>query len=210
MRFGSLALLLGACLCLHAAWAEEAPSPPAAPIDFNRDIKPILSNHCYACHGPDEGQRKGSLRLDQPAGAFKRKKNGDAIIAPGQPHSSLLAERVADTEEARQMPPPEFGKPLKPAQIELLTRWIAEGAEWRDHWSYVNPKRPPLPVVRDHAWPKNGIDYFILERLEREGLEPSPEADKLTLLRRVTLDLTGLPPTIAEQDAFLADTRPGA
>src|SRR5262249_19370479 len=109
-----------------------------------------------------------------------------------------------------RMPPPEFGKPLKSAQIELLTRWIAEGAEWREHWSYVNPKRPPLPVVREHAWPKNGIDYFILERLEREGLQPSPEADKLTLLRRVTLDLTGLPPTIAEQEAFLKDTQPGA
>lgn len=209
MRILALATALGVCCCLQLSQAADPAAAPSA-IDFSRDIKPILSNHCYACHGPDENQRKGSLRLDQPAGAFKRKKNGDAVVLPGQPHRSLLAERIRETDEARIMPPPEFGKPLKPEQVELLSQWIAEGAEWREHWSYVNPRRPPLPVVRGFEWPKNAVDYFILERLEREGLEPSPEADKLTLLRRVTLDLTGLPPTLAEQQAFLKDDAPGA
>lgn len=193
-----------AAVAAVALRAQERPPIRQQPISFNRDIRPILSNNCFACHGPDEGTRKTRFHFDTQQGAFAKK----GIIVPGSAGESLLIEHVTSTDPEQQMPPPETGRKLTAAQIDLLRRWIDEGAKWDTHWAYVPPKRPELPAVRDAKWVRNPIDSFILSRLEREGLKPSPEADKETLLRRVTYDLTGLPPTPTEIDAFLADKSP--
>jgi len=181
-----------------------------APVDFNREVRPILSEHCYACHGPDEGKRKAGLRLDRQEDAFKALKSGDHALVAGDPQKSTLVGRILTQDPDEHMPPPSFGKPLAADQVALLRRWVGEGAKWQTHWSFIPPERPPLPAVKDSRWPRNEIDRFVLARLEKDGLRPNPEADRVTLLRRVTLDLTGLPPTIAEVDAFLADRSTGA
>jgi mono/diheme cytochrome c family protein len=206
------ALFAGAVsLTLRAADENPAaPAPAAAKVDFNRDVRHILSNHCYACHGPDETKRKAGLRLDRKDEAFKALKRGGHALVPGDLDASRLWARVSAGEGAKPMPPPDFGKPLSAAEIDTLKYWIEQGAAWGDHWAYVPPKRPQVPEVKDKAWPRNGVDYFILARLEKEGLRPSPEADKAALLRRVAFDLTGLPPTPEEVDAFLKDDSPDA
>jgi len=182
---------------------------PAAPakIDFNRDIRPILSNYCHKCHGPDPAQRKGGvdgLRLDVREGAIADQ-GGYAAIVPGQPEKSAVVERINSTDSDERMPPKEMGKQLSPREIRLLTEWIKQGADYASHWSYVQPVRPPLPTVKQAAWPRNEVDRFVLARLEREGLTPSPEADRSALLRRVSLDLTGLPPTPSDVEEFATD-----
>ena len=174
-------------------------------VDFNREIRPIFSEHCYACHGPDEPKRKAGLRLDVPEAAFKELKSGNRALVAGDLTKSALVERITSTDLEEVMPPPKHNKPLKPDQIALLKRWVQEGAQWKKHWSFIPPERPALPSVKNRKWPRNAIDYFTLARLEKEKLHPNPEADKATLIRRATLDLTGLPPTIKEVDAFLAD-----
>jgi hypothetical protein len=185
-----------------------AASPASGGIDFNREIRPILSENCFACHGPDEKERKAKLRFDVKEDAFKPAKSGDYAIVPGDPKKSALVQRVNTTDPDDIMPPPKTGKKLTAQQKELLTKWIAQGAKWQEHWSYVPPERPELPKIKDTKWPKNEIDNFVLARAEKEKLKPSPEADKTTLVRRATLDLTGLPPTPQEVDAFLADKDP--
>ncbi len=200
-------------LTLVAAFGLEAASAAAnlpAKIDFNRDIRPILSDNCYTCHGPDAGKRKAGLRLDRQEAAVAPLKSGDFAIVPGHIAKSELIARITAPAEDDRMPPVKTGKHLTANQIELLKRWIAQGAEWKAHWSFIKPERPPLPVVKNPRWPRNPIDAFILARLDREGLRPAKEADRATLIRRVTFDLTGLPPTPAEVDAFLADIRPEA
>jgi hypothetical protein len=179
------------------------PRCAAEAVEFNRDVRPILADACFACHGPDKAKRKAGLRLDTEEGAAK-------VLAAGDPAKSELFRRITAKDEDERMPPPKSGRALTAAQIEALRLWIAEGAKWQKHWSFIPPARPPLPVVKNSTWSRNGIDRFILARLEREGLAPSPEADRTTLLRRATLDLTGLPPTPAEVDAFLADASPDA
>ncbi len=179
-------------------------------VDFDRDIRPILSDNCYACHGPDEKQRKAGLRLDIEEGAFRELEDGIKAIVPEKPDESELIFRVEMDDPTIQMPPPDFGKTLNAEQVGLLRTWIEQGAEWTSHWAFVPPKRPDLPAVAASEWPKSPTDRFILSRLEKAGLHPSPEADKETLIRRVTLDLTGLPPTPEEVDAFLADETPEA
>jgi mono/diheme cytochrome c family protein len=179
-------------------------------IEYNRDIRPILSDNCFACHGPDDNKRKAKLRLDRKEDAFKPAKSGDPAIIPGDTAKSHLIERISSKDEDEKMPPPKSGKKLTAQQIDLLTRWIAQGAKWQNHWSFEKPQRATPPAVKDKKWPRNEIDYFVLNRLEKEGLKPSPEADKTTLIRRVTLDLTGLPPTPEEVDSFLADKSTGA
>jgi hypothetical protein len=179
-------------------------------VDFNRDIRPIFSENCYACHGPDQNKRKAGLRLDQKEGAFKELDSGNFAIVPGDLNSSKLIYRVTTSDEDDRMPPLKTGKKLTALQIDLLRRWVAEGAEWKGHWAYLKPERPPVPPVNAARWLRNEIDAFILARLEKEGLSPSREADKGTLIRRVTLDLTGLPPTIEEVNSFLADKSPDA
>jgi hypothetical protein len=212
LRFGvalAVPLLLWRAACPDAGAADPAPRPQA--IDFSRDIRPILSDNCFACHGPDNNKRKAKLRLDTRDGATAMLQSGAGrAVVPGKPEESVLLDRVTATEPGSRMPPQKSGKHLTARQIDLLRQWIAEGAKWPAHWAFVPPQRPPLPQVTDSAWPRNPIDYFILARLEAEGLKPSPEADRTTLLRRVTLDLTGLPPTLAEVDAFLADSSPDA
>ncbi|HEX7449307.1 MAG TPA: DUF1553 domain-containing protein [Pirellulales bacterium] len=183
---------------------------PASEVDFNRDVKPILSNTCYKCHGPDPAERKGGadgLRLDTPDGALIDL-GGYTAIVPGKPEESELIRRIASDDESEKMPPPASGKKLSARDIEVLTQWVRDGAKYAGHWSYVKPVRHKLPAVHDTAWPRNEIDHFILARLERERLHPSPEADRYALIRRVSLDLTGLPPTLAEVDAFVADEDP--
>ncbi|OWK39342.1 PSD1 and planctomycete cytochrome C domain-containing protein [Fimbriiglobus ruber] len=204
IRFAVFALPLGLVAALAAAGAEPAAAPvPAAPsvaIDFNRDIRPILSNTCFACHGPDDKVRKGDLRLDTREGATA----GSAVV-PGKPAASELLKRVLTVDASEVMPPPKVGRKLTAKEIATLTEWIKQGAPYAKHWSYAKPVRAALPMVKDGAWAKNAIDAFILTRLERDGLKPQPEADRYTLVRRVALDLTGLPPTAAEVDAFVTD-----
>ncbi len=181
----------------------------AEPVDFNRDIRSILSNNCFQCHGPDEEELHGGLRLDVRDWATDESDSGIAIV-PGDPDESLLVERIFSDDEDQRMPPVESGKKLTAEEKDLLVRWIREGAPYARHWSYVKPTRPELPSVKDQSWVKNDIDRFILARLESEGLQPQSEADRATLIRRVTLDLTGLPPTIAEVDQFVNDQDPQA
>jgi hypothetical protein len=197
------------CLVFMAA-ANCALAAPDATIQFNSDIRPILSEHCYTCHGPDEGKRQSKLRLDVEAFA-KGDLGGHFAIVPGNPSMSELLRRVTSNDNARRMPPAYSGAArLSDREIGLLTRWIEQGAAWQKHWSFLPPARPERPKVGDRTWPKNAIDFFIMAKLDGEGLKPSPEADKRTLLRRVSFDLTGLPPTPSEVGAFLGDTSPGA
>jgi hypothetical protein len=173
-------------------------------LDFNRDVRPVLSRNCFACHGPDDKKREADLRLDVRENATAGR-NGKPTIAPGRPDASELVRRITASDPDERMPPRETGKKLTPQEIDTLRQWIAEGAAYAAHWSYVKPVRPPVPTVATAAWPKNEIDRFILARLDREGLRPSPEADRATLVRRLSLDLTGLPPTLEEIDQFLKD-----
>jgi len=176
------------------------------PINFSRDVMPILSDYCFQCHGPDEKARKGKLRLDTHEGAFRKKE----LIVPGKSAESELIKRLISIDEEEVMPPPASKRKLSAKQIDTIKRWIEQGAGWGKHWAYEAPQKPAVPAVRSKNWPKNPIDQFVLARLEKEKLNPAPEAAKETLIRRVTLDLTGLPPTPEEVDAFLADASPEA
>ena len=183
----------------------------AAPVDFARDVRPILSDRCFACHGPDEGKRMAGLRLDVEDGAKKPRGARPAVVVPGDPAASEILKRVVPENPARRMPPPYSDrKPLTEKEVATLRSWIEQGAKWQGHWSFIPPVRPAEPPVQNKNWVRNPIDSFVLARLESEGLAPSPEADPARLLRRVTLDLTGLPPTLRELDSFLADKSPGA
>ncbi|MCA9044831.1 MAG: DUF1549 domain-containing protein, partial [Planctomycetaceae bacterium] len=179
-------------------------------VNFKRDIRPLLSDKCFACHGPNEKSREGGLRLDQRAGAFGTADSEEPVIVPGDASKSLLIQRITSDDENERMPPPKHGKPLTAAEIDLLKRWVASGAEWEDHWSFVVPVKPEVPQVPGVDAGSSEIDAFIRQRLVEEGLTFSPRADKRTLIRRVTLDLTGLPPTPEEIDAFLVDESPNA
>ena len=178
------------------------------PVDFNRQIRPILSDSCFRCHGPDEGSREARLRLDVRDAALQPAKSGAVAIVPGDPARSELLLRITDEHDA--MPPAETGKKLTPAEVALLRQWIAEGAPYAPHWAFVPPVALMPPPPRVSGWARNEIDRFVLAKLEQEKLRPAAEADKATLLRRVSFDLTGLPPTVEALDAFLADTRPDA
>jgi mono/diheme cytochrome c family protein len=179
-------------------------------IDFQRDIRPILADNCLKCHGPDAEARKGGLRLDTREHALKGGRSGQPAVVPGKPDDGELVRRINSDDPTELMPPPKSGKKLTPRQVELLRRWVATGADYRQHWAFVPPARPPVPAVKNTAWVRNPIDAFVLARLEKEGLRPAPEASRETLLRRLSLDLTGLPPTPEEIDAFLADKGPDA
>ena len=182
----------------------------AAPVDFNRDIQPLLSENCYHCHGPDGNARKAELRLDRKEGAF-RTKDGVTPVVPGDSAHSELIMRIFSKDPDEVMPTPKSHRTLTDAQKQSLKRWVEEGAKWGEHWAFVAPVRPALPEIRNpKSEIRNPIDAFVLKKLADQGLEPSPEASREKLLRRVTLDLTGLPPTPQEIDAFLADKYPDA
>src|SRR3954463_4243568 len=185
--FGFLSALSGVLLFL-----PEAANAAGAKVDFQREVHPILSQNCFLCHGPDEKDRKSGLRLDLREEALKPAKSGAKAIVPGEPEKSELIARITHSDPDEKMPPPKSGKKLSAREIEVLRRWIADGAPYATHWAYVKPSRPPLPNVEHKSWLRNGVDYFIVQRLEKEGLEPAPQADKRTLIRRVSLDLTGL------------------
>ena len=177
-------------------------------VDFNFHVKPILSDRCFACHGPDANKREADLRLDQASGAFETMlESGGHAIVPGNVRKSKLYERITSADPEMRMPPPASNLALTPQEIALLAKWIDQGAEYKPHWSFLPVQKPELPAVAGEAWTYNAIDRFVLARLEANNLDPEPEADKETLLRRVTLDLTGLPPTIEEIDDFLNDDR---
>ena len=186
------------------AFGFEATAAQTPKLDYNRDIRPILSDKCYTCHGPDNNKRKAGLRLDRNEEPFKKLDSGNVAIVPQHPEKSELIRRIKASDADDKMPPAD-AKQLSKAEIDLLAKWVKEGAEWQGHWSYLTPHRPNLPKVRNQKWVRNAVDQFILARLQKEGLKPSREADKEHLIRRVTLDLTGLPPTIEEIDAFIAD-----
>ena len=193
------------------AWVSLALLPgaradsPARRIEFNRDIRPIITENCYACHGPDKNKRKAKLRLDQREVALER-----GAIVPGKPGESKLVEHIFSADPDEIMPPPKTRKTLSVAQKELLRQWIAAGAQYEPHWAYIPLQRPAVPPTMNTAWVGNPIDAFILRVLESKGIRPSPEAPKAVLLRRLSLDLIGLPPTPEQLEAFLKDSSPQA
>ena len=211
-----------ACSGLLLALTRCGPSVPAeveaaertltGRVSFNRHVKPLLSDRCFACHGPDAGKRQGGLRLDvaENAYAHESEETGRRAIVPGKPAASEVVYRILSTDPKVIMPTPESHLTLTAEEKALLLRWIEQGAEYEPHWAFVSPQKSPPPAVKNRAWPRNDLDRFVLAELEHRGLRPSPEADRATLLRRVSLDLTGLPPTVAEVDAFLKDTSPNA
>ena len=181
----------------------RAQTPAVPAVDFQREIRPILSDNCFQCHGPDSANRMANLRLDRKEAAFELRKNGAPVVA-GKPEASLLFQRISAA-APRRMPPESAHKSLTDAQIGKIRLWIEQGAPWQEHWAYQAPVQARPPAVRNTLWPRNDIDRFILARLEAKGLAPAPEADRRTLIRRVALDLTGLPPTPAELDVYLND-----
>jgi hypothetical protein len=193
-----LHLLLGGVIAASAAAAE-----PPTPLDFNRDIRPILSENCFYCHGQDAQKREADLRLDDRSAAVAA-----GAIVPGDAGASTMLERVHSTDPDVLMPPPDSNRRLSAEQKQLLDRWINEGAEYAPHWAFVAPRRPEPPAVQRTDWARNDIDRFVLAKLEAAGLAPAAEADRATLIRRLHADLVGLPPTPEEVDAFVADPRP--
>ncbi|QDT41715.1 Planctomycete cytochrome C [Gimesia alba] len=196
-------IALPATLLTCVAAAEET-------IEFNRDVLPILSNHCFTCHGPDSATRAADLRLDQRESAIGKADSGKRVITPGKVQSSELIHRITTQDENERMPPADGPNPLNAKQIAILKTWIEQGAEYEAHWAFVAPKQPAIPKTQNSSWAKNNIDHFVLARLEREGLQPAREAKRETLIRRVAFDLTGLPPTLKEIDKFLSDQSPDA
>ncbi len=203
----TLASTFGLALVLSAAIASAAPPKH---VNYSRDIRPILSNTCYKCHGPDEKQRKAGLRLDTKDGAYAKLESGEVAVVPGASTKSAIIQRLTAHDPDVRMPPADSGKTVTPEQIDLIKRWIDQGGEFHGHWAFLQPQHSPAPPVQHPELARNPIDRFILARLDEEGLAPSPPADKPALIRRVSLDLTGLPPTLAEVDRFVADNSPDA
>ena len=201
-RYVSIQLLL--LLVLGLVHTE---SLVAQTVDFDRDIRPIFSNHCYACHGPDAETREADLRLDVQASLFAVR--DEPLITPGDVQNSQLIHRITSKDDAEQMPPADFLKPLSADQISLLQRWVKQGAQWKDHWAWTAPQRPSIPVVK-HLFIRNDIDRFVLAKLKDKKVKPSKRADRVTLIRRLYFDLTGLPPTFAQVQAFVENTSSSA
>jgi hypothetical protein len=200
LRHIQVTLWSGVAACIVATVGH------AASVDFNRDVKPILAENCFSCHGPDESSRQANLRLDLAATAMSETESGAQAIVPKNPNASEVIARIETSDEASRMPPVDSHKLLTQEQKQILRTWIEQGADYAEHWSFVKPRRAAPPEVSDASWPRYELDRFVLARLDAEGLVPSPEADRQTLLRRLSLDLTGLPPTPAEMEAFLQDT----
>lgn len=206
--FGSASVLAAVCACLSGAVFAESPTK----VDFNFQVRPILADRCFTCHGPDERARKAKLRLDirDQALAVRDPAAGTRAVAPSQPDQSEMVRRIFSADPEEVMPPPASNLSLTPAEKDLLRRWIAEGAEYQQHWAFVPLKEPPVPAPPASDRPQNPIDAFAFERLQQEGLKPAPEATRETLIRRLSLDLRGLPPSLEEIDSFLNDSRPDA
>jgi hypothetical protein len=207
----ALALAVACALAapITAATAPHPPVPGPGEVDFNRQIRPILSSQCFTCHGPDDGSRKARLRLDVRDDAI-RDRGGIHAILPGDADNSEVLLRVLSTDPREVMPPPKHGRPLSPDESALLRRWIDEGAVYADHWAWARPQRPNLPAVSQPDWPRNAVDRFVLARLDQEKLTPARAADPHALIRRVAIDLTGLPPTPEQVRMFMDDPAPDA
>lgn len=201
-----------AAVALALAGAEPDRLLPAQEptIDFARNIRPILAENCLKCHGTDPGSREADLRLDTRDGAFAEISEGIRPIVPGDPEASEAFLRMTEPFAEDRMPPPESGVTLTSREIDLIRRWIAEGAAWPEHWSFVPPREPMVPVIEQDNWARSDLDRFVATRLEADGMGPSPEADRRTLIRRLSLDLIGLPPSVEEVEAFVAETSPTA
>jgi Protein of unknown function (DUF1553)/Protein of unknown function (DUF1549)/Planctomycete cytochrome C len=204
MNAHRFALLVCGLLAVPAARGADAK------VDFTRDVRPILAGKCFSCHGADDKVRKAMLRLDTREGALAPARSKKAAIVPGSPDKSELLARLTSEDDGERMPPVKTGKPLSGHEIDLLRRWIAQGAPYTLHWAYIKPVRPAVPEVHDKNWPINPIDNFILARLQKESLRPTPAADRLAILRRLSLDLTGLPPTLEDAERFVQDRSPDA
>lgn len=204
-RISLVAVAVGAVQTI--AIGADVPIP--AIIEFNRDIRPILSENCYACHGPDVNKREAELRLDTEAGLFG-KGSKKAPIIPANLHDSELIQRVTSAKPDHQMPPADSGKKLTPREIAVLQKWVEQGAKWQGHWAFIKPVRPDVPAIVEPGFTRNDIDRFVIARLQAAGLKHVPEADRITLIRRLSFDLTGLPPTPEQVDQFVADTSPHA
>jgi mono/diheme cytochrome c family protein len=187
-------------ICLSSVANAVAPDK----VQFNRDIRPILSDNCYQCHGPDKNQRKADLRLDTKDGLFSKIEDRH-MLTPGHPEQSEIYLRITNSDADERMPQKKSNKTLTPAQIALIKKWIEQGADWEGHWAYIKPTRPASPQVTGEGLIRNGIDRFVLARLKEQGLRPSPQANRVTLIRRLSFDLLGLPPTPEEVNAFVND-----
>ncbi|MEQ1854714.1 MAG: DUF1549 domain-containing protein, partial [Chthoniobacteraceae bacterium] len=197
-------------LLASVALAQAAQEPKSATVEFNRDVRPILSDKCFACHGFDAKTRKADLRLDLPEGAFADN-DGVRAVVPGDLKKSEAWLRIISTVEDEVMPPPKSHKTMSAAEKDVIKRWIEQGAKYQKHWAFIAPQRPVVPEIQSPKFQiRNPIDAFVLSRLEREGLKPAPEADRRVLARRLALDLTGLPPKPEEVEAFVKDTAPDA
>jgi hypothetical protein len=214
-RFSSVVVLLAAISTLAPGFAlrsdalsDDKPARPATaeshPVSYLKEVRPILAQHCFQCHGPDEAARKGKLRLDLKENAFAERK-GKHVIAPGKLQGSIVWERITTDNDSRRMPPAGQAEPLSQKQVATLKAWIQQGAKWEDHWSFLPPTKPALPKVSNKNWVRDPLDAFVLARLDREQLKPEAETSRAAWLRRVSFDLTGLPPTPAETDEFLKD-----
>ncbi len=190
--------------------ADSGAAVTPRPIDFSREVRPILANYCFPCHGPDVKARKAKLRFDVSDAAVAELPSGNRAIVPGKPEESEALARLKLDAVDGVMPPPKLGKKPTSREVEILRQWIEQGARYATHWAYVPPVRQPAPMVSDPSWPSGAIDRFILARLDREGLRPSPPTDRHALLRRVSLDLTGLPPSPEEVARFVNDPSPDA
>ncbi|MBT6846244.1 MAG: DUF1549 domain-containing protein, partial [Planctomycetaceae bacterium] len=182
----------------------------AEPISFNKQIRPILADRCFACHGPDSAQRVSDMRLDQLETIYRELPSGEFPVVRGKPNESALIHRIVSADADQKMPPVDSGKTLNEQEIELIKQWISEGADWNKHWAYEAPQHSPLPRPIKKWQQNNPIDLFVQNRLKELRLRPENSADKETLIRRLTLDLTGLPPTVKEIDNFLDDDSPEA
>ena len=195
---------IAAVLLAGLSQAGQAADPETAKIDFSRQVRPLLLDKCFRCHGPDDKSREGDLRLDLGQAAHE-----SAIVA-GNVGESELVKRITSDDPEKRMPPADSKLELSPEGIDVLTQWVAQGADYTVHWAYEKPQRPALPETQKHVWARNEIDAFVLARLQAAKLEPSPVADRVTLIRRLSLDLTGLPPSIREVERFVNDQRPNA
>ena len=202
---------LGIILLTSCLGAAVLPGAEPGQVDFNRDVRAILSDRCYKCHGPDSENRQADLRFDQGQDALQaRSENGLLVIQPGRPTRSELYRRISSADPDVQMPPPGSKLELTTGEIEILARWIKQGAPWDDHWSFLPPAKGAVPAVMQQDWTRNAVDHFVLAGLESAGLTPAGDANPEQLIRRLSFDLTGLPPTLSEIDQYLADTGPGS
>ncbi len=201
-----IAIVGVASLQTFAAAADRVSKPAIAKVDFDRDVQPVLANRCFRCHGPDKAE--AGLRLDLRDRAFAKLESGSHALVAGNVTESELLKRISSSEPSVRMPPE--GKPLTTAEIDLIGRWIGEGAAWEVHWAFRPPVAHIPPTVRDASWVRNPVDAFVLNRIEQNGLAPAPPAEKIAWLRRASYDLIGLPPTPGEADAFITDSSPTA